>query len=247
MIQITKHVDATLDWHTTTTSPTIMTILCAGRGYLEYQSNVTLSTTFFTDDDDDDDEDEDEEYDDEEYDQGRRKGRRDNLNTDDEDDDDDNKKFNEDDTSPELDLFALSEKELEALNYYQVLHLPFRKGITQDDVKKAYRKASLKYHPDKSGRDEGEDDPVFLKVKAAFETLSTQRQAYDSTEMPFDDSLPDENPEDFYKEYGPVFERNLHFDARLVQGLNSGTGSKKTWRGVSDRSESKQGAQRTRN
>jgi len=135
------------------------------------------------------------------------------------------------DDSPVIDLFSLSEKQLEGLNYYQVLHLPYKAHLTPDDVKKAYRKASLKYHPDKSGR--GEEDAVFLKVKAAFETLSTQKQAYDSTEMPFDDSVPEEGDtvDNFFAVFGPVFERNLHFDARLLpnnggKNLSNNTSSK---------------------
>lgn len=126
-----------------------------------------------------------------------------------------------DEDAPEaVDLFSLSEKQLADLNYYKVLNLPYRAHLTPDDVKKGYRKASLKYHPDKSGR--GEEDAVFLKVKAAFETLSTQKQAYDSTEMPFDDSIPEENPDDFFDAFGPAFERNLHFDARLLPKANNG-------------------------
>lgn len=142
--------------------------------------------------------------------------------------DDENEDINDDENGnedlsvsmlPAVDLFSLSELELKEIDYYQVLHLPCRPTITPDDVKKAYRKACLKYHPDKSGR--GEEDAVFLKVKAAFETLSTQKLAYDSTEMPFDDELPPENPSDFFAEYGPVFERNLHFDARLLPPTQS--------------------------
>jgi DnaJ family protein C protein 2 len=120
---------------------------------------------------------------------------------------------------PHFNLFDLSEPQLEALNYYQVLHLPYKGNLTGDDIKKAYRKASLKYHPDKSGR--GDKDPVFLKVKTAYETLATQKIAYDSTEIPFDETLPDENCEDFFKEYGVVFELNLHFDARVLAASNN--------------------------
>ena len=133
----------------------------------------------------------------------------------------------EDDTmsSPPVDLFPLSETELEEIDYYKVLHLPCKPTITPDNVKKAYRKACLKYHPDKSGR--GEEDAVFLKVKAAFETLSTQKMAYDSTEMPFDESIPSDREiakKDFFRLWEPVFQRNLHFDSRL---LSSPKGNKR--------------------
>ena len=114
-----------------------------------------------------------------------------------------------------LNLLALSNRKLQKLTYYQCLgDLPLHS--TSDQIKRAYHRACLKYHPDKTGR--GEDDEVFLKVKAAFDTLSEphKKKAYDST-MDFDESIPKggESPEDFFKLYGPVFERNLRFDMRL--------------------------------
>ena len=131
-------------------------------------------------------------------------------------------------SSPPVDLFSLSEMELEEIDYYTVLHLPQSPTITPDDVKKAYRKSCLKYHPDKSGR--GEEDAVFLKVKAAFEVLSTQKKAYDSTEMPFDESFPSDKEtaeSDFFESWEPVFKRNLHFDSRLLVGSKSNSGNKR--------------------
>ena len=138
----------------------------------------------------------------------------------------------EDDTmsSPPVDLFALSETDLEEIDYYKVLHLPCKPTITPDNVKKAYRKACLKYHPDKSGR--GEEDAVFLKVKAAFETLSTQKMAYDSTEMPFDESIPSDREiaeSDFFALWEPVFKRNLHFDSRLLPTKGGNKKNKKNY------------------
>jgi len=70
---------------------------------------------------------------------------------------------------------------------------------------------------------------VFLAVKRAYDVLSdhTKRSAYDSTALSFDDSIPPsrsqllQDPdllykdEDFYDLFGPVFERNLRFDANL--------------------------------
>jgi len=112
-------------------------------------------------------------------------------------------------------LLKVSSRRLDKLTYYDVLgDLPLH--ATAEEMKKAYHKACLAYHPDKTGR--GEDDEVFLKVKAAFDTLSdkTKRKAYDS-QMPFDDSIPKGNEieAEFYDVYGPVFERNLRFDDRL--------------------------------
>jgi DnaJ family protein C protein 2 len=144
--------------------------------------------------------------------------------------DESNEDGKEDDTAsfPPVDLFSLSELELEEIDYYKVLHLPCRPTITPDDVKKAYRKSCLKYHPDKSGR--GEEDAVFLKVKAAFETLSTQKKAYDSTEMPFDESIPSDEEiteSDFFQLFQPVFNRNLHFDSRFLPSSKNNAGNKR--------------------
>jgi DnaJ family protein C protein 2 len=126
-------------------------------------------------------------------------------------------------------LFDYSEDQLFAdhpeLTHYEILNCP--EFATQDEIKKAYRKASLKYHPDKTGRDS--EDYVFLAVKAAHDTLfdTLKRQAYDSTTMPFDDGIPAERSklledkalkyqdDHFYDTFGPVFLRNLRFDSRL--------------------------------
>lgn len=125
-------------------------------------------------------------------------------------------------------LFDYTEEQLleeQVLTHYEILSIEHH--ASTDAVKKAYRKASLKYHPDKTGR--GDDDYVFLAVKKAYDILSdhTKRSAYDSTALSFDDSIPPsrgqllEDPmlaykdEDFYDLFRPVFERNLRFDANL--------------------------------
>lgn len=106
----------------------------------------------------------------------------------------------------------MSERKLQKLNYYQVLQRDLPMHSSTEDIRKAYHKACLKYHPDKTGR--GEEDEVFLLVKAAFDTLSdpTKRRSYDST-VDFDEKIPPEGVEEseFYTVYGPVFERNLRF------------------------------------
>lgn len=73
---------------------------------------------------------------------------------------------------------------LDKLNFYQVLGL--NKDATEADIRKGYKKQSLKYHPDKNV---GVTDPQvvnqtatnFQRVKLAYDTLSdpTQRNLYD--------------------------------------------------------------------
>jgi DnaJ-class molecular chaperone len=69
-----------------------------------------------------------------------------------------------------------SEKE----NFYSVLGVP--ESSTGEDIKKAYRKMSLKYHPDKNNGDP-ESVKMFQKISEAYEVLgdAQKRNEYDMT------------------------------------------------------------------
>ena len=69
-----------------------------------------------------------------------------------------------------------SEKE----NFYSVLGVP--ETSTAEDIKKAYRKMSLKYHPDKNNGDP-ESVKMFQKISEAYEVLgdAQKRNEYDMT------------------------------------------------------------------
>jgi molecular chaperone DnaJ len=60
-------------------------------------------------------------------------------------------------------------------DYYEVLGI--KKDASADEIKKAFRKAAVKYHPDKEGGDEAK----FKEVNEAYEVLKdpTKRQRYD--------------------------------------------------------------------
>jgi DnaJ family protein C protein 2 len=187
----------TLDWPLTPLETT--TVLSGGNAFLDYElrrlqlRSIRHGSSFLTTADDDDD-----------------------ASSSEQDDDD-----GSDDNEQERDLLSLSPLELEELNFYEILEIPIHSS--QQTIKKAYHKACLLYHPDKTGR--SEEDAVFLTIKAAFDTLSDEekRMAYDSTCLTFDDSIPSDAvgknetlpEEQFYQVYGPVFEANLRFDARL--------------------------------
>lgn len=64
---------------------------------------------------------------------------------------------------------------MEKRDYYEVLGV--KKDASADEIKKAFRKAAVKYHPDKEGGDEAK----FKEVGEAYEVLKDQqkRQRYD--------------------------------------------------------------------
>jgi len=82
---------------------------------------------------------------------------------------------------------------------------------TEDDIKSAYRKMVLQYHPDKIAHrvKTEEDDELFKKISKANDVLSDpkKRRALDSNDD-FDDRIPTVNEKaDFYTVFGPVFHR----------------------------------------
>lgn len=65
------------------------------------------------------------------------------------------------------------------VDYYNVLNVD--RNATEDDLKKAYRKLAMKWHPDKNPNDKKEAEAKFKQISEAYEVLSDEhkRQVYD--------------------------------------------------------------------
>jgi curved DNA-binding protein CbpA len=55
-------------------------------------------------------------------------------------------------------------------DYYEILELP--KNASEGDIKKAYRRLALKWHPDKNPDNGKEAEKRFKEISEAYEVLS---------------------------------------------------------------------------
>ncbi|KAM6162047.1 dnaJ homolog subfamily B member 8 [Erethizon dorsatum] len=101
-------------------------------------------------------------------------------------------------------------------NYYEVLGVQAR--ASADDIKKAYRKLALRWHPDKNPDNKEEAEKKFKQVSEAYEVLSDpkKRSVYDHAgcdswragggvspphRSPFGSGYTFRNPEDIFREF----------------------------------------------
>ena len=70
------------------------------------------------------------------------------------------------------------EANVESDDYYQVLGL--NRDASSDDIKRNYRKLSLKYHPDRNPDQKDECERIFKRIGEAYNVLSddSKRRIY---------------------------------------------------------------------
>jgi DnaJ family protein B protein 4 len=86
-------------------------------------------------------------------------------------------------------------------NYYEILNV--HETATHEEIKKSYRKLSLKHHPDKNPNDKNSD--LFKKINDAYETLGDKdkKKIYDNMRAANDTSVP-------LKGFNHFTEENIH-------------------------------------
>ncbi|ESN93002.1 hypothetical protein HELRODRAFT_108230 [Helobdella robusta] len=107
----------------------------------------------------------------------------------------------------------------DSINYYEILGL--QKTCTPDDIKRAYRKMALKYHPDKNPNNI-EATEKFKEINRANQVLSnpTKRQIYDeygAMGLRVADQIGEENLKTYYRLTGPCC-KALFFICCLLTG-----------------------------
>lgn len=65
-------------------------------------------------------------------------------------------------------------------DYYQILGVS--KSATQDDIKKAYRKLAMKYHPDRNPDDKTAEEK-FKEAAEAYDVLRDEKSASNMTAL----------------------------------------------------------------
>ena len=89
-------------------------------------------------------------------------------------------------------------------NHYKTLGL--NPGAKEDEIKKAYKKLALKWHPDRNADNKKVAEEQFKKISQAYQCLINPNQNYDSI-----------NPNDIFNQF---FNMNLNNEQTSNFGIN---------------------------
>jgi molecular chaperone DnaJ len=117
-------------------------------------------------------------------------------------------------------------------DYYEVLEVP--KSATQDEIKKAYRKKAIQYHPDKNPDDKSAEDK-FKEAAEAYEILGNEekRKRYDQfghagvggvSGGGYDGGM---SMDDIFSQFGDIFGGHFGFGG-FSSGFGGGGRSRRT-------------------
>jgi molecular chaperone DnaJ len=124
-------------------------------------------------------------------------------------------------------------------DYYDILGIS--RGAEAEEIKKAYRKMAIKYHPDKNQGDKQAEEK-FKEAAEAYEVLSNveKRRRYDQFGHAANAQSPNGgggyggggmNMEDIFSQFGDIFGGGSPFDGFFGGGRQSGGGGRRVARG----------------
>ena len=104
-------------------------------------------------------------------------------------------------------------------DYYKILGVS--KDATSEEIKKAYRKLAVKYHPDKTGNDKTAEDK-FKEVSEAYEILSDPGKRASHDRPPFSGFWDGSNPYQTgdFSSFFTGFNQNRQREERINKGRN---------------------------
>jgi curved DNA-binding protein len=111
-----------------------------------------------------------------------------------------------------------------AEDYYQVLGV--KKDASKEEIRKAYRKLAMKYHPDHTKGDKGSEEK-FKKISEAYAVLSDEKKRKEYDTVGAEGFQQRFSQEDIFKgfDFGDIF-REFGFGGDFFSGRGRGSGTR---------------------
>ncbi len=105
--------------------------------------------------------------------------------------------------------------------YYKILELENNSCL--DDIKKAYKKLAIKYHPDKNPENKEEAEEKFKQISQAYEIL-TNKDKYVQDPQFRQNNIPQINPHDLFQQIFSQINRqqNMSVGSPIFMNINQG-------------------------